>query len=259
MDEIEERSPHRHDPADPTDLVARLRARLAEHEPEPRGRFDLTGRARDRARAAAHGNHATAHHEAGPRRIDRGRRRLRRPRSWLPSWLLACRDHRRGSRRSPRRRRPWRARPQPAAPATGTDTASDLLARLPTAWRATCRAAAESPGPRPRAALACTPAAGIRVDVRRAQAGSTARLVAQLATGNPPGPGGATSARDRDGLRDWSGSAHPERVLGRVACVRSHGQARLVWSVDHDSLVLDATRPDGDLARLFAWWVASTF
>jgi hypothetical protein len=153
----------------------------------------------------------------------------------------------------------------PAAPAATTEAQptttsvaapadrSELLTRVPAAWRPTCRAA------QPRTALACAPVAGIHVDVRRVPAASTARTVAQLAEGDAPGPGGAACARDQGGLRTWSTSAHPERVLGHVVCVRSHGDARLVWSVDRDGLVLDATRPDGDIAGLFAWWVASTF
>jgi hypothetical protein len=240
-------------PGDATDLVARLRARLAEHEPERRARFDLAGRARDTFTT---------------------RRLTRRQRIELIVGVVAfataviaatvvlgdsrspAREPTAGSSATNAARNSTTTRSTVAPAATGTR----LMAQLPAAWRATCRPLTGTRRPeRPLTALTCAPAAGIRVDVQHVAAGSTARTVAQLASGDPPGPGGAACARDHDGPRTWSASAHPHTVLGHVACVQSGGEARLVWSVDRDSMVLAATRPDGDIASLFTWWVGTTF
>ncbi|HEY3831020.1 MAG TPA: hypothetical protein VGO03_01885 [Acidimicrobiia bacterium] len=263
MDQTDEQPPRPKGPVerpadDPTDLVARLRARLAEHEPEPRRRFDLAGRARD---ALARLRPNFTGRLTGRRRIELLAGVVAVAIAVVGAIFVL------GGVGSPT--------PQPTAVATTLATARSatthapttttphnvavLLTLLPEAWRRTCHHVSDAAAPQPRAALICAPAAGIRVGVRRVPAGSTAGAVARLATGGPPAPGGAACARDEHGLRTWSAPVHPETVLGSVVCVRSRGQARLVWSVDHGALVLDATRSDGDIASLFAWWVASTF
>lgn len=96
--------------------------------------------------------------------------------------------------------------------------------------------------------------AGVAVVVRAVAAGSEDDLYARLA--GPPGPGAAgrsECAAGRPEERSWARAAAPARPVGRYRCRIERGRAVLWWS-DPSGLVARADAPDGDLARLFAWW-----
>lgn len=96
--------------------------------------------------------------------------------------------------------------------------------------------------------------AGVAVVVRAVATGAEVALYARLA--GPPGPaaaGGAECAAGRPEERSWARAAAPTRPVGRYRCRIERGRAVLWWS-DPRGLVARADAPDGDLARLFAWW-----
>ncbi|MGQ0825995.1 MAG: hypothetical protein ACT4OX_13375 [Actinomycetota bacterium] len=57
--------------------------------------------------------------------------------------------------------------------------------------------------------------------------------------------------------RAWSRVAAPIRAAGRYLCRAEDGRAALWWTDERSGVLAHATRDDGDLAALFAWWLAS--
>ncbi len=260
MGQMEESGHSERDAAvEPTELVARLRARLAEHEAAATGRFRRPARW---SRVAAR------------RRLTRRHRvelAVGAGAAVLAVGAAAIAMH--GGRGSVAGLSAGSTPPRPtaAAPAPTPGAANrDILRLVPVSWRASCRAATgngtgtgtgngSEPSGQPRTVLTCAPAAGISVEVQQlapaATAGALARLVPATA-----GPSELPEcARGTDGLRTWSAAARPDVALGRVACFRSRHQAQLVWSIEGAGLVMHAARADGDVQRLFAWWRATTF
>jgi len=95
---------------------------------------------------------------------------------------------------------------------------------------------------------------GVAVAVRSVAPGGEPALYVRLA--GPSGPaaeGGPECAAGRPEERSWARAAAPARPVGRYRCRIERGRAVLWWS-DPRGLVARADAPDGDLARLFAWW-----
>ena len=241
------------DADDAADLVARLRARLAEHEAEgPRGRRRPARRRRVRRRGWSR-----------RRRVELVVGAMAVGVAVLAVMMMAR-----------------TASPPPARPASGavgsrpTTTArahatapatrpgARLLDLLPRSWRSTCQPTRETTATaragQPLSALTCAPAAGIVVAVWRDPAPATDRRLDGMIAGTPerlhPGPCSPDGAPG-----SWSTARHPRQLEGRVVCAISDRGAQLVWSVDRAGLLLRADRSDGDMARLFSWWVGSTF
>jgi hypothetical protein len=235
-------------PVDPSELVARLRARLAEHGAEPRGWALVVARLR----------------AAGGRvRVRSGASRRRRLE--LSVGALVCvvavggvLIMRHSGTATDRPRAVSTARPRQSAPSTATrPVPPPVLARLPAPWRRTCRSAPALDRSAP-SALVCAPVAGTLVEVRPATAAERAALLDRLAP-LAAAPGAAACARGPTGPPSWSRAGRPHVVVGHVACFRSTRGAEIAWTVDDVGLVLRAVRADGDARALFTWWAAATF
>jgi hypothetical protein len=67
--------------------------------------------------------------------------------------------------------------------------------------------------------------------------------------------GAPTCERGQPDERAWSAPGAPGVVVGRYACRHTATGAAEMWWTDGDAgLLAHATREDGDLAALFAWW-----
>ena len=141
---------------------------------------------------------------------------------------------------------------------TRSDPVGDLLARLPVAWRTSCRSA---PGLDEVAtgAVSCTPLGGNLARVEMRVFGSPIRMqerYAALAVEDLP-PGRTGEPRCASGHREERGWARPERpgsAAGRYACRIEDGFASMWWTADSSGVLVHAVRTDANLAALFDWW-----
>jgi hypothetical protein len=93
----------------------------------------------------------------------------------------------------------------------------------------------------------------VALDVRLYSLGTVAaasRRAADAAGEARTGP--PACARGVPDERAWSVAAFPEAAVGRYRCRFERGLAAMWWTW-RDRL-FHAVAPDGDLARLFAWW-----
>jgi hypothetical protein len=143
---------------------------------------------------------------------------------------------------------------------TGAPTTSTVPARaatipswVPPAIASTCRArTAAAPA---TVVVDCAPGRG--VDHLRYRSFTTAAALEAAGHGHhaPTAAAGASRcARGEPDERAWSTAAAPARAAGRYRCTRSRAGARIVWTDEATHVLAFATRDDGDLGALYAWW-----
>jgi hypothetical protein len=104
---------------------------------------------------------------------------------------------------------------------------------------------------------------GVQVDYRLIEGGSTnpasvnaVYVDAIGSTTSRVGSGPPGCARGGEDERSWSRPSQPRSVVGRFACRHEHGRAAMWWTVADRGLLAHAVASDGDLARLFSWWLS---
>jgi hypothetical protein len=102
---------------------------------------------------------------------------------------------------------------------------------------------------------------GVDIDYRLTREASATTMNAVYgdaigSTTTRPGSGPPRCARGGEDERSWSRPSRPRRVAGRYACRHEQGRAAMLWTVADRGLLAHAVSSDGDLARLFAWWLA---
>ncbi len=238
-----------------TELVARLRARLAEHESAAR-----SGSSRvERLRRAVRG------------RRPPSRRSIELTVGAVALAIAAGAAVFAFGAQAPNARTAVAVRHSPTSvTATATSTTSPmsitskassvsvLLGRLPASWRAACRDITPTGGRTP-SALACAPDAGTTVAVRQVRPAAAERVLARMVPSGARPVAGLACSTAAGAPRTWSTNARPDVAAGVVECFRTGRGAQLLWSLDHEGLIMRAIRPYGDSARLFAWWMSSTF
>lgn len=134
-------------------------------------------------------------------------------------------------------------RPDPADPAAALRSLLDAPASCTTHGRGT------------GVALACPIEGGI-VEYRRPAAprDEFRRAIGPAEPVAASGPAACAGGHEEE--RAWSRPDAPTVTAGRYACRVVEGRAELWWTEDATALLAHATRRDGDLAALFAWWRA---
>ncbi len=141
---------------------------------------------------------------------------------------------------------------EPHAPADAPSvaqpaSADPLRARLPPGLTCTD---ASSAAP----AVRCT-IDGVDVEITLLGRGADAAYRrAAHATTRPAAGGAPECAHGRPDERAWSRPSAPARAVGRYRCTFEHGRAAMWWT--DDGLLVHATAPNAELARLFTWWRA---
>ncbi len=111
---------------------------------------------------------------------------------------------------------------------------------------------AAPPAPEP---VARSTVDGIDVEVREpAELDAAYRAVAPDDGVAAVGP--ARCAQGAAEERAWSRPELPDRAAGRYRCAVVDSHASMWWTVDDRGLLGHAVAADGDLAALFAWWLA---
>jgi hypothetical protein len=126
---------------------------------------------------------------------------------------------------------------------------------VPRAIASTCRARAGRP-PSERVVVDCAPARGIATLRYRELTGPKALTIAFLGR-RPTERGGTGPSRCANGLNDeraWSDADARATTAGRYRCTRPHGRAHIEWTDEALHVIAVATRSDGDLRSLYAWW-----
>jgi hypothetical protein len=143
-----------------------------------------------------------------------------------------------------------------APSAIGADA---LLTLVPAGWRPRCRPAAVLAGAA-TAGVVCEPAGTVdRVELFRfANPATLADAVGRVGRGVAVG-GSDARARCAVGVPENRAWRRPDahNAAGRYICRRDAAGAQLAWSDTTRELLVQATRANGDLATLFAWWTSA--
>jgi hypothetical protein len=101
----------------------------------------------------------------------------------------------------------------------------------------------------------CTPGRGVVTLQYRGFSSVTALRAAYASTSSVVGGAGSPGCkRGTHEERSWSTPGSPTVPSGRYECSVVGGHARVVWSSEHHRVLAIASRGDGDLQSLFAWW-----
>jgi hypothetical protein len=134
-----------------------------------------------------------------------------------------------------------------------------LLALVPATWRPRCRPAAVLAAAA-TAGLVCEPGGTVdRVELWRfGDATTLSDAVARVGRGVAVG-GADSRPRCATGMPENRAWRRPDarNAAGRYVCRHDAAGAQLAWSDTTRDLLVQATRANGDLATLFAWWTSA--